>query len=67
MTNFYWEKTPHVCGYCGSDEWHANAFYSNQQGWLMGSEAGDYDFYCVDCDKQNWIVPAADFHGEENI
>ena len=66
MANFYWEETDHVCGKCGSDEWHANTFYSNRRGWLMGSEAGDYDFWCADCDTQNWIIAAEDYQKRES-
>ena len=61
MANFYWEETPHVCGKCGGDDWHANTFYSNHSGWMMGSDAGDDNFWCADCDAGGNLIPAKDW------
>ena len=66
MSNFYWEETPHVCDKCGSDNWHANTFYSNHGGWMMGSDAGDDDFWCGDCEAGVTIISAQDFEKGES-
>jgi hypothetical protein len=66
MANFYWEETPHICGECGSQDWHANTFYRNNVGWMMGSDAGDHDFWCADCEGGITIIPAQDFEKGES-
>ncbi len=57
-THWSFEKQSHVCGDCGSHDWHANVFWQNgQSAWFTGADAGEPDFWCSDCDSEVEIVP----------
>ncbi len=67
MNNFEFEKEPHVCEDCGSDQWHSTWFWHNgRKRWFEGeNEHGDGANWCSECDGEVEIIPESEYEDEE--
>lgn len=59
---FSFEKTPHVCADCGSDEWHSNQTFHNRQKYWLPDEI---EFWCHKCEAEVDVMEKEEYEEYE--